>query len=81
MCKIYWPTAEPNLQGDYFDTVVLQRDEVARRVTRHAVSPLIAQCLGYEWTAGDWGTPHPTPTLDAHMINAGSIGTISFRAI
>jgi len=81
MCKLYWPAPEPNLQGDYFDTVVLQGDEVARQVARHTISPLIAHRLGYEWTAGDWGTPHPTPTLDSHMINAGSFGTISFRAM
>ena len=73
--------AEPNLQGDYFDTVVLQGDEVARRVARHTISPLIAHRLGYEWTAGDWGTPHPTPALDSHMIKAGSFCTISFRAV
>jgi len=81
MCKFYWPALEPNLQGDYLDTVVLQRDEVARRVARHIVSPLISHRLGNEWTAGDWGTPHPTPTLDAQMINSGSFGTISFRAM
>jgi len=77
MCKLYWP----DLQGDYFDTVVLQGDEVARQVARHTISPLITHRLGYEWTAGDWGTLHPTPTLDSHMINAGSFGTISFRAM
>jgi len=81
MCKLYWPAPEPNLQGDYFDTVVLQGDEVARQVARHTISPLIAHRLGYEWTAGDWGTPHLTPTLDSHMINAGSFGTIFFRAM
>ena len=81
MCKLYWPTSEPTLQGDYFDTVVLQGDEVARRVARHTISPLIAHKLGYEWTAGDWGTPHPTTTLDSRMIHAGSFGTISFRAM
>jgi len=31
MYKFYWPALEPNLQGN-LDTVVLQRDEVARRV-------------------------------------------------
>jgi len=78
MCELYWPALKPNLQGDYLDTVVLQCDEVARQVARHTVSPLITHSLGYEWTAGDWGTPQLTPTLDAHMINAGSFGTISF---
>jgi len=81
MYNLYWPPPKPNLQGDYFDTVVLQGDEVARRVARHTISPLIPHRLGCEWTAGDWGTPHPTPTLDSHMINAGSFGTISFRTM
>jgi len=49
MCKLYWPALKPNLQGDYVD-VVLQRDEVARQVARHTVSPLIARILSYEWT-------------------------------
>jgi len=69
MCKNSWPALEPNLQGDYLDTIVLQYDEVAHRVARHTISPLIAHRLGYEWTAGDWGTPHLTVTLDSHMIN------------
>jgi len=82
-CRFYFPTASPNVQGHFEDTVFFANNRVVP-MDRSKVAPGQTHRIGTEWHSLDWGSPYPALVLNpatSNHANSQSFGIFSFRAV